>query len=308
MKHFVNQLSGGILMTSLIITGGVMSQTTAPAVANEPAESLAEDDLRSLSTRFDTPQALTNWQEFQVEGWVPKWEAPRIEDGVLVLQPRSSGWFEDNTGGHLYQEVTGDFIVTTRIRVEGTQSPLPQRSFSLAGLFIREPRTMTAETWEPNQENWLFLSVGTASPAGRSQFEIKSTYDSLSTLKISEAQAGWMRLRVARSGELFTLLYQADGSSEWTVLDQFIRPDLPATLNVGLTAYADWDSLAPDYPNYQQYNEQGASAQNADLVAYVESIEFRRPSTSRFPLATLDPSVSPNPQLSEARMQDLMKD
>ncbi|MEL6400957.1 MAG: hypothetical protein AAFR26_18105 [Cyanobacteria bacterium J06626_4] len=295
-------------MTSLIITGGIMSQATAPAVANEPAESSAEDDLRSLSTRFDTPQALTNWQEFQVEGWVPKWEAPRIENGVLMLQPRSSGWFEDNTGGHLYQEVTGDFIVTTRIRVEGTQSPLPQRSFSLAGLFIREPRTMTAETWEPNQENWLFFSVGTASPAGRSQFEIKSTYDSLSTLKISEAQAGWMRLRVARSGELFTLLYQADGSSEWTVLDQFIRPDLPATLNVGLTAYADWESVSVDYPNYQQYNEQGASTQNADLVAYVESIEFRRPSTSRFPLATLDPSVSPNPQLSEARMQDLMKD
>ena len=225
-----------------------------------------------------------------------------------MLQPRSSGWFEDNTAGHLYQEVTGDFIVTTRIRVEGTQSSVPQRSFSLAGLFIRKPRAITATTWEPNQENWLFFSVGTASPAGQPQFEIKSTYNSLSTLKIFEAQEGWMRLRVARSGELFTLLYQPDSSSEWTVLDQFIRPDLPETLNVGLTAYADWDSMAPDYPNYQQYNEQGASTQNADMVAYVESIEFRRPSTPRFPLATLDPSVSLNPQLSEARIQDLMTD
>ncbi|MEM6432663.1 MAG: hypothetical protein AAF773_02220 [Cyanobacteria bacterium P01_D01_bin.115] len=309
MKHFVNQLSGGILMTSLVFVGGVMSETTAPAVASEPVESTAEEnDLRSLSTRFDTPQALEGWQEFQVAGWVSKWEAPRVEDGLLLLQPRASGWFEDNTAGHLYQEVTGDFIVTTRLRVEGTQSSVPQRSFSLAGLFIRAPRAVTAATWEPNQENWLFFSVGTAFPAGQPQFEIKSTYNSLSTLKISEAQAGWMRLRVTRSGELFTLLYQADGSGEWTVLDQFIRPDLPATLNVGLTAYADWDSLAPDYPNYQQYNEQGASAQNADLLAYVESIDFRRPSTSRFPLATLDPGVSFDPQLSEDRMRDLMTD
>ena len=117
-----------------------------------------------------------------------------------------------------------------------------------------------------------------------------------------------MRLRVARSGELFTLLYQEEGSSEWHVLDQFIRLDLPETLNVGLTAYADWDSMAPDYPNYEQYNEQGASTQNADLVAYVESIDFRRPSTPRFPLATLDPRVSFDPQLSEARMTDLMTD
>ncbi|MEO1523427.1 MAG: hypothetical protein AAFU78_21995 [Cyanobacteria bacterium J06633_2] len=309
MKCFVFKLSGGILVAGVMFAGAIMSGSDVTTVASEVAdEHQTEDDLRSLSTRFESPQVLQDWQEFQVEGWVPKWEAPRVEDGMLVLQPRSSGWFEDNTAGHLYQEVTGDFVVTTRLRVEGTQSSVPQRSFSLAGLFIREPRNFTAATWEPNQENWLFFSVGTAFPAGQPQFEIKSTYDSLSTLKISEAQEGWMRLRVARSGELFTLLYQAEGSGEWTVLDQFIRPDLPETLNVGLTAYADWDSLAPDYPNYQQYNEQGASAQNADLLAYVESIDFRRPSTSRFPLATLDPDVSFNPQLSEDRMRDLMAD
>ncbi|MEM6521992.1 MAG: hypothetical protein AAF892_16525 [Cyanobacteria bacterium P01_D01_bin.71] len=285
-----------------------MNSPSVTIAASEVAEPRVENDLRSLSTQFESPQALQDWQEFQIEGWVPKWETPRVEDGMLVLQPRSSGWFEDNTAGHLYQEVTGDFIVTTRIRVEGTQSSLPQRSFSLAGLFIRAPRTLTAESWEPNQEKWLFFSVGTASPAGQPQFEIKSTYNSLSTLKIFDAQEGWMRLRVARSGELFTLLYQADGSNEWAVLDQFIRPDLPETLNMGLTAYADWESVSVEYPNYQQYNEQGASTQNADMVAYVESIEFRRPSTPRFPLATLDPSVSPNPQLSADRMQDLMAD
>ncbi|NER08558.1 MAG: DUF1349 domain-containing protein, partial [Okeania sp. SIO3C4] len=213
-----------------------------------------------------------------------------------------------NTAGHLYREITGDFIVTTRIKVEGTETAVPQRSFSLAGLFIREPRAFTAETWIPGEENWLFISVGTAFPAGQPQFEIKSTYNSLSTLKISDAQTGWMRLRIARSGELFTLLYQAEGAEEWQVLDQFIRPDLPKTLNVGLTAYADWDSVSADYPNYQQYNEQGASSQNPDLLAYVESIEFRRPTTPRFPLATLDPRVSLNPELSEARMRDLMAD
>jgi hypothetical protein len=72
-----------------------------------------------------------------------------------VLRPKSSGWFEDNTAGHLYREVTGDFIVTTRIKVEGTRVPVPQRSFSLAGLFIRKPHTVTQEGWTPKQENWL---------------------------------------------------------------------------------------------------------------------------------------------------------
>ncbi|NET53469.1 MAG: DUF1349 domain-containing protein [Merismopedia sp. SIO2A8] len=295
-------------MTALLGIG-IVGNRSNPTMATEMAQTpVITNDLSALSTRFDRTEVLQDWQEFQVEGWVPKWEPPRIEDGRLVLQPKSSGWFEDNTAGHLYHEITGDFIVTTQIKVEGVHTPVPQQSFSLAGLLIREPRMVTQETWTPNNENWLFFSVGTAVPAGRPQFEIKSTYNSLSTLKISDATTGWMQLRVARSGELFTLLYKEEGAMEWQVLDQFIRPDLPETLNVGLTAYADWDSMAPDYPNYQTYNEQGASTQNADLIAYVESVEFRRPTTPRFPIATLDPEASFNPQLSQTRIRDLMTD
>lgn len=306
MKRYVALFLSAIALVFLLSAGTVVICSN-PVTATEVAQdSATPKDLRSLSTRFDRPESLQGWQEFQVQGWAPKWEPPRVENGRLVLRPKSSGWFEDNTAGHLYREITGDFIVTTRIKVEGTQTPVPQRSFSLAGLFIREPHTVTSTTWTPKQENWLFFSVGTAFPAGQSQFEIKSTYNSLSTLKISDARAGWTRLRIARSGELFTLLYQQEGSDKWVVLDQFIRPDLPETLNVGLTAYADWDSLAPDYPNYQKYNQQGASTQNADLIAYVESIDFRRPDTPRFPIATLDPNVSFDPQLSQARMQNLM--
>lgn len=272
---------------------------------NNSGDSAMKEDLKELSTKFDSPQALQGWQEFQVEGWVPKWEPPRIEKGQLVLKPRSSGWFEDNYAGHLYREIYGDFIVTTRINIQGTKSPVPQRSFSLAGIFIRQPRDFTKDNWELKGENWMFFSTGTAFPAGKPHFEIKSTFNSLSTLKISEAPTGWVRLRVARSGELFTLLYQQDGSQEWQILDQFIRPDLTQKLNVGLTAYADWDSLAANYPNYREYNEQGAATQNADLIAYVESIDFRRPVTPRFPIATLNPQFSFDSNLAEARLKDL---
>ena len=309
-----NILFGGITTVSglLGIACNSKNNTNASMVIasntnqdNNPGNSTMKQDLKVLSAKFDNPKALQDWQEFQVEGWVPKWESPRVEKGQLVLQPRSSGWFEDNYAGHLFREIDGDFIVTTRINVQGTKSPVPQRSFSLAGIFIRAPREFTRDNWKLKGENWMFFSTGTAVPAGKPHFEIKSTYNSLSTLKISEAPTGWVRLRVGRSGELFTLLYQEDGSQEWKVLDQFIRPDLPQKLNIGLTAYADWDSLAADYPNYRQYNEQGAATQNADLIAYVESIDFRRPVTPRFPIATLDPQFSFDAKLSEARLQDL---
>jgi len=245
------------------------------------------DDLQALSTGFDNAGALEGWSEHLPEGFTRKWLEPRTEDGQLVLQPVSSGWFEDNQAGHLYHQITGDFIATTRIEVVGTNADLPQTSFSLAGLFIRAPREVSAASWTPGQENWLFFSVGTAAPAGEPHYELKTTTNSLSTLQILSAQTGPVDLRIARHGEIFTLLARPEGQ-QWAVVEQIIRPDLPLVLNVGLTAYADYDSVAPTYPNYQQYNTQGAPTQNADLIAYVDSFDLRRPATGRLPIANID--------------------
>jgi hypothetical protein len=281
---------------------------SALAQAPKPAAPIDQ-----FSTRFDTPGALQGWRQHSVPGFSAKWAAPAVEDGRLVLRPTSSGWFEDMQAGHLYREIDGNFIVTTRLRVEGTKQALPQRSFSLAGLFVRVPRPgLTAANWQPGKENWMFFSLGTAFPAGTPQFEVKTTYNSLSTLFISDAAAAyapsakWVDLRIARQGELFTLLQRVEGQAEFTLVEQFIRPDLPARLNVGITAYADWDSAAPIYPDFKRYNTQ-APAMNADLVAYVERIDFRRPTVDRFPVATLDPRISFMPEVSQRRWDDLKR-
>ena len=278
-----------------------------PVRASEP------DQIQALSTVFDQPESLQGWQEHQVPGFSSKWQEPRIENGMLVLEPTSSGWFEDMQAGHLYQPIEGNFIVTTRIRVEGTQAQLPQTLFSLAGLFLRVPQPeLTAETWQPGQENWMFFALGSAYPAGTPQFEIKSTYNSLSTLKIKDASqvyddsTAWVDLRIARQGELFSLLYRIEEASEFTLLDQFIRPDLPETLNVGLTAYADWGSVASIYPDFEQYNTMSAP-QNGDLIARIQRIDFRRPTIDRFPVATLDPAVSSMPEIAQQRYDDLIR-
>lgn len=250
--------------------------------------SAAADDLAGLSTDFDDPATLSTWSEHAPEGFIPKWQAPRVDEGLLILEPKSSGWFEDNQAGHLYHPIAGDFIVTTRMAVRGTEAALPQTPFSLAGLFIRSPRPVSAASWTPGQENWLFFSIGTAAPAGEPHYEIKSTTNSLSTLKILPSGTGWVELRIARHGELFTLLHRPEGTPDWQVIDQMIRPDLPHVLNVGLTAYADYASVQPTYPNYQLYNTEGAAAENADLVATVDRITFRRPVTGRLPVANID--------------------
>lgn len=234
---------------------------------------------------FDRKEALNQWYQLKPEGWTDKWASVRVEDNRLIIRPKSSGWFEDNYGGFLYREIAGDFTVTTRIKVVGITSATPLKAFSLAGLFIRKPRQFSAQTWQRGGENWLFFSTGTADQAGTAQFEIKSTYQSISTLKTYPSRPGWMELRIVRLGEVMTLLYRYEGELSFRQLDQFIRPDLPQTLEVGLTAYSDWPSVAEIYPNYERYNVQGAPVEHADLVAYVDWIKFRRPSVARIAIA-----------------------
>lgn len=294
---------------SPLVAFATLASVAMAAIPSASAQNLATggDPLTALSTRFDKPDALSGWQVHEVEGWASKWAPPRIEGGVLVLQPHSSGWIRENHAGHLYRVVGGDFIVTTRIKVKGTRAALPQTIFSLAGLFVRAPRELaTAAEWAPGRENWLFFSTGTAMPAGKPHYEIKTTVNSNSVLKVVDSREGWVELRIARTGEVFTLLHKPDGAKEFAVADIMIRPDLPNYLNVGLTAYSDSGSVAAA----TNYNKDGAPQQNADMVAEVERIDFRRPkSRVRLSFANLDaPTGGPLDAALEARKQDFLRD
>ena len=227
----------------------------------------------TFKDEFNTPSSLENWEQLEIEGWSSKVREVKVEDNKLVLEPTSSGWFEDNFAGFLYREYTGNFQLTSKVKVEGTVASFPETLFSLAGLFIRAPRKVTAATWERGKENWMFFSTGSATDAGKPQFEIKSTYNSQSTLKIFPSKETWMELKIVRVDEIFTLLYKYEGE-EWQILDQFIRPDLPETLQVGITAYSDWSSLAKIYPSYEKYNVEGTLQDKGDLRAHFDYVSI----------------------------------
>lgn len=236
------------------------------AAQNMYAQQVFKDD-------FGSSQSLTQWEQLSVDGWSSKIRTLEVKNGQLIFEPTSSGWFEDNYAGFLYRSFTGDFELSTRIRVEGTSSPLPKTAFSLAGLFVRAPRKVNVDNWERNKENWMFFSIGSATEPGTPQFEIKSTFNSRSTLKIYPAKAKWVELKIVRVSEVFTLLFKYEGE-EWQILDQFIRPDLPESLQLGITAYADWPSVSEIYPDYETYNKKGTKADRGDLRAYFDYISI----------------------------------
>ncbi|MBP2831276.1 DUF1349 domain-containing protein [Aquimarina sp. U1-2] len=224
---------------------------------------------------FNSDKNLKDWSQLTIEGWKSKIRTLKVENGKLIYEPTSSGWFEDNYAGFLYREFQGNFELTTKVKVEGTNSKLPKTSFSLAGLFVRAPREVNSKNWKPKGENWMFFSIGSATEPEKPQFEIKSTYSSQSTLKIYPAKAEWVELKIVRVSEIFTLLHKFEGE-EWKILDQFIRPDLPETLQLGITAYSDWPSVSEIYPNYEEYNRNGTKNDDGDLIAYFDYVSIKK--------------------------------
>jgi hypothetical protein len=234
--------------------------------------------LDSLSDEFNQVENLPKWTQFHdAEGYPSKIKSLLIQQGLLHWQVFASGWYADYQAPFFFKTVQGDFDVETRIKVSGLRDSLPNSEWSLAGLMIREPKATSAASWQPRAENWLFLTTGVAQPKGIPVFEVKSTNNSLSNLKLRPAKAGWVSLRVIRIQASFVLLYRYDGEP-WRLVERFYRPLLPPALQVGLNAYSGWNEMPLDVRrDPARFNDTLLRDLPADLLVQVDYVRFRRP-------------------------------
>ena len=234
---------------------------------------LAAEEEKGFLSEFENLSDIQEWKQHSPEGFAPKWEDPEVDDGMLVLKPYASTWYNDYQGGHLYKEVTGDFELTTRLRVTGLEGGVPSKSFSLAGIMARAPRDFTAETFTYAKENWVFITTGSAQPVGTQQYETKATKNSLSALELHDAPIGWVDLRMLRVGHTFTLSAKPADTDDWEQHRVVELEDMPTMLNVGLIAYSNWNAVAA---TTLDYNELGAPSWSPDLIAHVDWVRLRR--------------------------------
>jgi hypothetical protein len=250
------------------------------------------------------------WQANKIEAV----DINTTQAGRLHLMPYASSWYNDYTGVLLYKEVTGDFVVTLDENVlrRNGQPGRPTAQYSLAGLLIRSDRGVNAAApspsqnpntvlptggnippsgqpghyttdWSAGHENYIFLSygysdshIGTA--ADQWHYEVKTTINSQSTLypSVREVPANHSQatLQIARVGQTFLLL-RRHGAGGWIIQDRFTRADMPATVQVGITVYTDWQSVQP--LDAYHHNRTVLTGGNPDLVARVEYYRLRRP-------------------------------
>ncbi len=230
-----------------------------------------------LGDEFGSAASLAGWKQFhQAEGWpsmTRRLDVDATEPGALYLEPLTSGWYGDFHAPFVFREVTGDFTATARLRVSGLAGGVPRTPWSLAGLMVRAPRSVGPAEWAPGGEDWLFVTTGVADDVESPVFETKTTDDSRSRLRLWPARAGWVELRVSRAGARFDLAYRYDGG-EWTALERFDRPDLPATLQVGINAYTDWYTARPLHGDPLRFNTTVIRDGSPDLAVRVDWIRF----------------------------------
>src|SRR5258708_5146904 len=175
-----------------------------------PLAASAADDLSALSDEFNDAATLTRWQRVEVvEGWnadqLEKLDINTTRAGRLFMMPYTSTWYADYRGELTFKTVTGDFVVTTDVEVTsrlGTGAP--RSSYSLAGIMVRAPRTISPQTWHPGGENYVFLSLGAANTPGTFQNEVKTTLNTVSTLPITPAPGNPIHIHISPLGPYIT--------------------------------------------------------------------------------------------------------
>lgn len=255
-------------------------QSAAPPPTAPPAPPTT-DDLAVLSDDFGGA-TLSGWQRiFQVEQWgfdqLEAQDLGQTRPGWLTLVPYTSSWYQDWRGILMFKEVTGDMIVTTRVRsTNRADTGAPSVNYSLAGIMVRAPRPgVTPATWTAGGENYVFLSLGAANVPGTFQTEVKTTTDSNSIIEIEQAAGPEAQVRVARIGSVVITLIREE-TTPWRIHRRFNRTDFPSTLQVGLTVYTDWSFIFASYTP-QQHNTTLITGGNPDLQAQFDFVTYARP-------------------------------
>ena len=239
----------------------------------------AADDLTPLSEEFDSASAHLNFQRlYQTEGWPANQLQTfftQTTEGRLVMIPYPSSWYQDYKGPLVYKSVTGDFVATVQVQVRnGAENGSPTNPFSFGGLLVRAPRSGVTSpgAWQAGHEDWIIQAAGTAGTGGVANYEFKSTDNSV-TQPNFPAGTDHAVFQIARVGNVFILLRQPVGGS-WSVVQRYHRADMPTTMQVGLTAYANFNVASAVTP---LVHNQTVLSGSADLVARFDYYRLQRP-------------------------------
>ena len=237
-------------------------------------------DLSALNDEFDDQSDLKTWKYFhEIENWPNRIDSIKVENGTLLIEPKVSAWVADLQGVFLFKDITGDFIVTTQVYVNGKNQEKSKNDWALAGLMARTAKEETQKNWKANTENWVYLMHGKSPyPLRKSITDSKSNVNSKWEADLTSSQNG-VELSIARIGSLIINMRRLPGK-KWVVMDRFIRKDMPDILQVGInTAACNELYRVSDF----EFNARTSYFEDEvpDMVARFDYVHYRHPNIKK---------------------------
>lgn len=176
-----------------------------------------------------------------------------INNTITLSLDQNALWFENDSGGLAYQNITGDFTISGKVRVRtknnGTLSS--NCNICLGGFMAREPDNTSGE-------NYVHLVSGNTPSTNTGNIlgvEHKSTTNGTSIFNTEQDGISDHELKIQRDGNNFLMSYRNIGTSDWVLIQTYNRPDLPETLQVGLNIYtAEMGATADLKISYEDLN------------------------------------------------------
>jgi len=158
---------------------------------------------------------------------------------TFIMIPVMKSWWEDaQSGGMLFKEVNGDFVVETKIHITKNSrgDEMPDKGFQQAGIIIRKK--------EDQKENYIFFGVGTGGNASPKIF-LKRTIESKSKISTQKNENMESWLRIEKKGAKLIAWSKTEADANWIKQGEYQMAWLEDTIQLGLGVYAGFPGNGP---------------------------------------------------------------
>jgi hypothetical protein len=205
----------------------------------------SSSNLSALNDEFNDAKTLSNWKIFsETEKWpnrIDKIDINSTLAGHLYLVPTFGGWWNGFQGAFIYKEVSGDFLITSKLMVKGKKTPLPTVAWNRGGILVRKAGDLTIDP-KDRKENFVHIMTGVD---GKKNFVVytgnskDNDYEWANTSDPNQKESIYVELGILKAGDVFISIYKV-GNQDWKILKKTFRSDLKdIKLQIGITGCAE---------------------------------------------------------------------
>jgi len=196
-----------------------------------PQPELSQPLSANYAEGFKQITENANWTWYQPD--LVDWTL--VGDSLVIKTNQESVWWKNSRGPMLFRLIKGNVDVSIKLnaRKASNSEVFPDNAYQFGGIMFRDPASGSILT----SENYVFNVIGNRGPNGI-QVETKSTYNGWSSVQGTDWATGDVELKIKRTGAQFSLFARSLEDTDWQLVQEFQRADLPETLQLGIIVYS----------------------------------------------------------------------